>query len=223
MAELASLLRLQKMVASILVANPDDMSYAAATLADQGKYSPEHITDAILYIDMEVVRIGQDTIGWGFRSQYGSEATVLNGETIPAHPGQIGYVEIAKVGNDFQRGLRVQSIDAILKLQENPGNRYGSASINGGRYYIDEEMRLYFTGDEARVWTPDDLVITAACQAPAVYEPTIARGAVMMLAKDPLDPQLFSFYGQQYQADLARIKGLQEAVPPLDSFVKLGG
>jgi hypothetical protein len=213
------------MVASLLVANPDDGSYAAAILLDQQKYAPDHITDAILFIDMEVIRIGQDTPGWGFRSQYCAvTAVATSGNSLPAHPGKVGFVEIQKtVTTSYVRGIRAQSIDAITRLIENPDSRYGTGVINGGRYYIDEEDRFYFTGYRARVEVPLDLPITATCQAPAAYEPTIARGAVMMLAKDPLDPSLFSFYGQQYQADLARIRGLEMGVPPLDSLMKAGG
>ena len=223
--QLADLTRVQKMVASLLVANPDDGSYAVANLTEQNKYSPDHITDAALYIDMEVIRTGQDTPGWGFRSQYYNvTAIAASGTSLAAHPGKIGFVEIEKESGDgYVRGIRVPSIDAIVKLTENPGTRYGSAGINGGRYYIDEDDRFYFTGFRARIGIPQDLVITAVLQAPAVYEPTIVRGTIMMLAKDPLDPALFNFYGQQYQADLARIRGLQESVPPLDMFQKIGG
>jgi hypothetical protein len=220
----ANLGRLQKLVAAALNANPDDMSYAAAT-TDQGKYAPEHITDAILYIDLEVIRVGMETPGWGYRSSYLSSVNVSHGASIGAHPGKIGSVEIKLTsGGAYQRGIRVESIDVINKLLTNPDGRYGTvAGILGGRYYIDEELRIYFTGDSARVLLPTALAITTACQAPAEYEPTIARGAVAMLAKDPLDPSLAGFYGQQYQADLARIKGLEERVPPLDLFVKMGG
>jgi hypothetical protein len=221
---LANLTRLQKLVASALNANPDDMSYAAAT-TDQGKYSPEHITDAIFYIDLEVIRVGMETPGWGYRKDYSTTILVTNGQSLPAHPGKISSVEIKLSGGaDYRRGIRAESIDVINKLLANPDGRYGTAAgIFGGRYYIDEENRIYYTGSHAQVIIPNALAITSACQAPAEYEPTIARGAVAMLAKDPLDPSLSGFYGQQYQADLARIKGLEERVPPLDLFVKMGG
>lgn len=222
--QLASLARVQKFVASGLVANPDDMSYAAATLTDQQKYSPEHINDAIFYADLEVVRTIQGTPGDGRRVQYGTVTAVTNGASIPFHPGKIGFVEIKKLSTDnWRRGILVQSIDSINKLLENPDTRYGSASICGGRYHIDEEMRLQFKGDSCQIFVPDSLAITAALQGPADEEPAITRGAIAMLAKDPLDPNLFSYFSARWEADKMRIQSLGGPAPPLDMFTKAGG
>jgi hypothetical protein len=224
MPNLASLARVQKIIPAILNAGPDDMSYVAATLTDQQKYSPDHITDAILYADFEVVRTRQETIGDGYRSQYGAVAAVANGAYIPAHPGRIGFIEIKKTsGDSFRRGIKVQSIDEINKLLDNPDGRYGSASIFGGRYHIDEELRLYFTGNSAQIFVPSDLAITSACQAPAIDEPRIARGAIMMLMKDPLDSNLFTTFSGLFQRDLMGIKNLEAVIPPQDTFVRQGG
>src|SRR5207244_2184847 len=121
MALLATLSRVQKLIPAILNAGPDDMSYVAATLTDQQKYSPEHITDAILYADLEVCRTRQETIGDGYRQLYGNPSAVTNGATITAHPGQLGYIEIKKLANSpWRRGIKAQSIDEINKLQDNP-------------------------------------------------------------------------------------------------------
>ncbi len=223
-AQLATIARVQKLIPAILNAGPDDMSYAAATLTDQQKYSPDHITDAILYADIEVCRARQETIGDGFRQNYGAVTAVASGASIGGHPGRIGFVEIKKLSTDgWRRGIKVQSIDEINKLLDNPDSRYGTASIFGGRYHIDEEMRLYFTGDSCQIFVPSDLAITAACQAPAVDEPRVARGAIMMLAKDPLDPNLFTFFSQLFARDLMGIKNLDAPIPALDSFSKMGG
>jgi len=224
MPNLATLLRVQKLMAQALNAAPDDMSYAAATLADQQKYNPDHITDCILYADFDVIRTRQSTIGDGYRTQYGSVVAVANGATIPAHPGKIGFVEIKKTASDsFRRGVKTQSIDEINKLLENPDSRYGSASIFGGRYHIDEEMRLYFTGNSCQIFVPSDLAITAACQAPAIDEPRIARGAIAMAAKDPLDPNLFNYFNGLFQRDLMGIQMLEAPIPILDQLAKAGG
>lgn len=224
MAELAILARVQKLVASALVANPDDMSYAAATLDDQQKYSPEHIDDAIFYADREIIKFIQGTVGDGRRIQYGAFVPVTNGDEIPYHSGKIGTVEIRKTSaGEFRRGLKVESIEVINKLLDNPDGRYGSASINGGRYHIDEEMRLWFTGDSCQIFVPSDLEITTELQGPADEEPAIARGALTMLAKDPLDPSLFGYFAPKWQADEIRIRSLGGPAPILDSYVKSGG
>lgn len=220
--------RLQKMVASTLNANPDDMSYAIAT-TDQDKYSPDHIKDAILTIDLEVIRTIQETPGHGYRPLYGSYTLVSNGASIPGHSGKVGGVEIRRTSQaPLQRGIRVESIDVINKLQLNPGARYGSTAIAGqeiwgGYYYIDEDMRLYFTGYTAYVFTPTVLDRTGFCQCTLAYEPTIFRGSISLLAKDPVDPTLSGAYLQAYERDLALIRAGGAAVPPLDSFVKAGG
>lgn len=211
------------MVAAALVAGPDDGSYAPAT-TDQDKYNPDHVTDAILYIDLEICKTRQSTVGDGYRGQYGSAIAVANGATITPHPGKIAFVEIKKLStSSFQRGILATSIEALNRLLENSDSRYGSASINGGRYFIDEEMRLRFTGFSCQIFVPTDLAITAACQAPAVDEMTIKRGAVWMLTKDGVDASIFAGDGQQYVADLARIRGESAAIPPLDMFIKQGG
>lgn len=220
----AEIVRVRKFVASALVANPDDMSYAAATLADQQKYSPEHIDDAIFYADREIIKFIQATVGDGRRSFYGAFVPVANGDDLPYHPGKIGSVEIKKTSaGAFHRGIKVESIDVINKLLENPDSRYGSATINGGRYHIDEEMRLWFTGDSCRIFIPSDLAITTSLQAPVDEEPAIVRGAITMLAKDPLDPSLFGYYAPKWQADEIRIRSLGGPAPVLDSYVKAGG
>lgn len=224
MAQLAQLARVQKLVASALVANPDDMSYAAATLTDQQKYSPEHINDAIFYADREIIKFIQGTVGDGRRSEYGDFAAVINGASIPYHPGKIGSVEIKKTaGSAWRRGQKVESIEVINKFLDNPDGRYGSASINGGRYHIDEEMRLWFTGSSCQIFVPSDIAITSALQGPADEEPAIARGAIVMLAKDPLDPNLFGFYAPKWQADEIRIRSLGGPAPILDMYVRSGG
>lgn len=222
--KLAQLARVQQFVASALVANPDDMSYVAATLDDQQKYSPEHITDAILYADREIVKFIQQTVGDGRRHQYGTYITVANGADIPYHPGKIGTVEIKRVfGDSFRRGIKVESAEAMNKLLINPDDRYGSVAINGGRYRIDEEMRLQFTGFECQIFVPSDISITTTLLAPADEEAAIARGAITMLAKDPLDANLFNYFAPKWQADEIRIRSLGGPAPILDMYVKAGG
>lgn len=222
MVNLASLSRLQKMVASLLNVNPEDMSYSAAVTTDQEKYHPDHITDAILLIDLEVCKVHQETIGDGYRSQYGDVQAVAYGESIPPHPGRVGYVEIKQAASsEFERGIKVRSIDQIRKYRSNPNTMY-DATIYWGRYHVDEDDRLYFLGDSAQVFTPDDLVITTACQAPAVDEVTIARGSVSLLAKDGMDLSFLGKYAAEYQADTNRTRSLGGPAPPLDMFVKTG-
>lgn len=224
MPNLATLVRVQKLMAQALNVAPDDMSYAVATLADQQKYNPDHITDCILYSDFDVIRTRQGTIGDGFRQQYGTVVAVTSGASLAAHPGKIGFIEIKKTSaDDFRRGVKVQSIGEINKYLDNADSRYGSASIFGGRYHIDEEMRVYFTGDSARMFIPSDLAITTACQAPAIDEPRIARGALAMAAKDPLDANLFNYFNGLFQRDLMGIQMLEAPIPILDQLQKQGG
>lgn len=225
MAQLAQFARVQKLVASALVANPDDMSYAAASLDDQQKYAPEHINDAIQYADMEIVKFIKQTVGDARRLGYGSYQAVTNGANIPYHPGKIGSVEIKKTSSSsFRRGIKVESIEALNKLLENPDGRYGSAAITYGRYHIDEEIRVFFTGSACQIFIPDDIaIIPGQLWSPADEEPAIARGAIVMLAKDPLDPNLFGFYHPLWQADEIRIKSLGGPAPILDMYAKAGG
>lgn len=222
--DIADLDRVRKFVASALVANPDDMSFAPASLADQEKYSPEHIDAAIFYADMEIIKFIQSTVGDGRRLGYGSYVSLQSGNTVPIHPGKIGAVEIRKTADDeFRRGQKVESIEALNKLLENPDGRYGSVAINGGRYHIDEEMRLWFTGSLCRIFVPDVITLTEDLQAPVEEEPAIVRGAITMLAKDPLDPSLFNYFAPKWQADEIRIRSLGGPAPILDMYTKAGG
>lgn len=222
-AQLSDLTRCQKRLAQILVANPDDGSYAVAT-TDQQKYAPQDLTDALLQADIEICRIIQETVGHGFRAQYGSMVgPIAYGATIQAHPGKLGSVEIQiTAGSAWHPGILAEDLGVVRKVKLNPDGMYGSATENEGLYYISEDLKIYYIGTDARLFVPTDLVIAAALQSPAVYEPTVLRSAVRLVIKDPVDPNLAT-YGTDFNRDIQLIQANAAAVPALDSNTKMGG
>jgi hypothetical protein len=222
-ATLADLTRCEKRVGQILNAGPDDGSYAVPT-TDQAKYAPADIVDAIKQIDIEVVRTIQETVGQGYRGQYGAmAASNAYGAALPAHPGKFGSVEIQLTsGSAWEIGILAENVDIVRKLHRNPDNMYGSATENEGVYYISEDLRIYYIGLDARVFIPTEVVIGSTLLAPISYEATLIRGSIKFLLKDPVDGNL-AVYGADYARDIDLIRSGAGAVPALDTDTKMGG
>lgn len=220
---LADLTRCTNKVAAILGAGPDDGSFGPADLSQQEKYSPDDILMAVKAIDLEIVRAIQGTVGHGYRSNYGTMVTgITYGMTLPGHPGKLGSVEIKLVSNAWEPGVLAEDLNVVRKLHLNPDNMYGSATENEGEYYIAEDLKAYFIGQDMRAFIPTELNTGGTLLSPISYEPTICRGSVKFLAKDPVDPNLVT-YGTDYVRDMGDIKAGSGAVPALDEATKLGG
>lgn len=214
------LAEVQKRVAKILVADPDDGSYAVAT-TDQMHYAPQEITDAILETDMEVLREILSTLSNPYRVNYLANSADLNyGDTIPFHTGKIGHVDV-KIGANYVPGILAPSLEAI--------SRWAADTVLfptvdcAGRYYITEEHKVFFIGDKIRVQVPSDIVVTGACQSPQNYTATVVRGSVSLLVKDGTDENLLQNMYAQYQRDLEMIRQGANAVPALDLFKRAVG
>lgn len=222
-AILADLTRCTNKVTAILVAGPDDGSFAAADLSQSEKYSPDDITQTVKQIDLEVARTIQETVGQGYRGNYGAKvASVTYGMLLPGHPGKLGSVEIQLLSGAWEPGILAEDLNVVRKVHLNPDGMYGSATENEGLYYIGEDLLAHYIGQDMRVFIPTELGLGSALLSPVSYEPTIVRGAVKLLLKDPVDPNLAT-YGQDYDRDTGLIRSGAMAVPPLDSSTKQGG
>lgn len=210
----------EKRVAAILVAGPDDGSFAAAS-ADQMHYDPAEIIAAAKEIDLEVRRVIVSSLANGYRTQYIANSADLNyGDVIPFHPGKIGQPEV-KIGADYVPGILAPSLEAIARWKADAA--LFPVATCAGRYYITEEHKVYFIGDKLRVQLPTDLVIGATLQAPQVYTATVVRGTVSALPKDGVDSNLGVSMYAQYQRDLEMINQGASAVPALDLFKRAVG
>lgn len=215
-----SITECEKRVAACLTAGPDDGTYASAS-TDQTKVTAGEITDAILESDLEVCRTIVETPGNGYRAQYLANSADLNyGDSVGAHPGKIGHVDI-KVGSDYLAGILAPSLEAIAKWKADT-TLFPTASARG-RYYITEDHKVFFIGDKARVQVITDIVKTAACQAPIIYTASVIRGAVSLLGKDGVDMGMIQNYYAQFQRDLEMIKAGAAAVPALDMYKRAVG
>lgn len=210
----------RKRVALILNAGPDDGTYATVS-SEQMKYADGEVTDAILETDLEVVRAIVSTLGHGYRGYYLASSADLNyGDSIIAHPGKVGHVDI-KVGSDYLAGILAPSLEAIQKWASD--TTLHPVATCRGRYYITEDFKVFFIGDKARVQFITDVVKTAACQSPIIYTATVIRGAVGLLGKDGVDMGMIQNYYAQFQRDLEIIGQGASAVPALDLFKRAIG
>lgn len=224
----ASLANLTAWCSAVLGASPEDQSFVIADTT-QGKYSPDHITLAIKYADLEIRRIIQETIGQGWRDSYMAFTGTLTptppatSVAIPGHSGKIGQVEVLYADGNWRPGILVTNFESIIKMQKNPDSMYGTGASLEGRYHITEDELAYFIGTGLRVKLPTELTIGSVLGSPQCYEPAVGRRAIQFATKDGIDPVLFGEYSQWAVMDEQAIRGNAGFVPSLDAFTRAGG
>lgn len=179
-----NILVVQKEIAAVLEAGPDDDTYDVAS-TDQGAYTPLEIIDRILEADVDVRGWIADSLKNGHRNAMLTNSTdIANGGPVPEHSGKLGTIYIKFADGSYHIGEEAPSLSALHQWQ-NDTTIFPVADIEG-RYVIDQEEVIEFAGSAARVRYIPPLTIdraTPACQAPEDYTGAVTRRTLANLPR----------------------------------------
>ena len=209
-----NLLRCQKRVVSVLMANRLS-PYAGTASGSNSRYQvTQEITDAILEGDAIICYARMNTPGDPYRASW-MEVTddIENGALIPAYVGAQGAVEVA-VGSTYLPARFTSSRAEVLAMRAHP-----TLYPNAERWAFIEDGVLYHNGDAGRIWVPQ-FTKSTVCQAPETDELAVIATSIACLPKDgAVTPEIYSLSGDYSRWYITtQIKGDRMALPEVEQI-----